>query len=272
MTEVIMAVLSGDFYSKARFGMQTFTAILPVDPPPDGKTIPPYAQGPWPTIYLLHGYSGNQVDWLYRSDIEKWAMRHGYAVIMPSGSNYFFLDNEETKERFGGFVGEELVEISRKMFPLSHKREDTVIAGLSMGGFGAVRNGLRYADTFGAILALSSAMITDVVAGLTPENAGKMPSPFGYYRHTFGDLDTLLGSDRDPKHLAKECLKTGNTPLLFLACGSEDFLYKEDLDYHNFLEEIGYPHAWWVRPGVHDFEFWNQSLPAGLDWLKEQRK
>jgi len=265
-----MAVLTCNYYSKARVGMQTFTAILPVDPPPMGPVPPPYTQGPWPTIYLLHGYSGNHVDWLYRSDIEKWAGMRGYAVIMPSGANYFYLDNDETGERFGGYVGEELVEATRKMFALSSKREDTVIAGLSMGGFGAIRNGLRYADTFGGIIGLSSALITREVAAMTPEGKGNEMAPYGYYRQTFGDPKRVLGSDKDPEYLAKERLKAGNAPRLFLACGSEDFLYQQNLSFHTYLESIGYPHEWWVKPGVHDFDFWNQSMPAGMDWLKQE--
>ena len=80
---------------------------------------------------------------LYRSDIEKWAGEKGFAVIMPSGANSFYLDNDATGERFGGFIGEELVEVTRKMFSLSDRREDTAVAGLSMGGFGALRNGLK---------------------------------------------------------------------------------------------------------------------------------
>jgi putative tributyrin esterase len=264
-----MAVLTCDFYSKARCGMQTFTAILPVDPPPAGTVPSSYGKGPWPTIYLLHGYSGNQVDWLYRSGIEGWAMQRGYAVVMPSGSNGFYLDNEETGERFGAYVGEELVEVTRSMFALSDRREDTVIAGLSMGGFGAIRNGMHYADTFGAIIALSSALIQDEVATMTPESGGNHIAPFGYYRHTFGDLHKLIGSDKDPKHLARQHLAKGNAPRLFLACGSEDFLYKENLAYHHYLDDIGYVHTWWVRPGIHDFLFWNQSMPVGMDWLKQ---
>lgn len=266
-----MSVLTCNYYSKARFGMQQFTAVMPIDPPPvEGKPVP-YEGGPWPTIYLLHGYSGNQLDWLLRSDIEIWAARYGYAIIMPSGANSFYLDNDTTKELFGAHIGEELVSVTRKLFPLCGKREDTVIAGLSMGGFGAVRNGLRYSDTFGAILALSSALITDMVANMTPETAPSM-APFGYYRHTFGDFNALLGSDKDPKFLAKKALGEKNPPLMFLACGSEDFLIKDNVSYHEYLDSLGYPHEWWVRPGVHDFEFWNQALPAGLAWLEEQRK
>ena len=141
-----MAVLTCDFYSKARIGHANVHGNFAGGPPARRHAAPaPTREGPWPTLYLLHGYTGNQVDWLYRSDIEKWAMQHGYAVIMPSGGNSFYLDNETTGERYGVFIGEELVEVTRKMFPLSHKREDTVIAGLSMGGYGAIRNGLRYA-------------------------------------------------------------------------------------------------------------------------------
>ncbi len=264
-----MAVFTCDFYSQARCGMQTFTAILPTDPPPVEAKPQPYAAGPWPTIYLLHGYSGNQVDWLYRSGIEGWAVQRGYAVVMPSGANRFYLDNEETGELYGAYVGRELVEVTRKMFPLSARREDTVIAGLSMGGYGAVRNGLFYADTFGAILALSSALITDEIAAMTPDKGGNHMAPYGYYRHTFGDPGKLPGSDKDPKHLAEERLKAGNAPRLLLACGSEDILYQPNLDYHRYLDGIGYPHEWWVRPGVHDFDFWNRAMPAGMDWLKQ---
>jgi len=209
------------------------------------------------------------MQWLYGSGIQKWAAQYGYAVIMPSGYNSFYLDNDDTGERFGTFIGEELVEVSRKMFPLSDKREDTVIAGLSMGGFGAIRNGLRYADTFGAILALSSALITGEVAAMTPESKGNGHAPYGFYRHTFGDPRLLPGSDKDPQQLAKQCLQAGNAPRLFLACGSEDFLYDRNLAFHTWLEEIHYPHAWWVRPGKHNFDFWNLSLPAGLEWLQQ---
>ena len=57
---------------------------------------------------------------------------------------------------------------------------------------------------------------------------------------------------------------------MFLACGSEDFVYECNLEFHTFLEGIGYPHTWWVKPGIHNFDFWNRSMPAGMDWLKQE--
>jgi len=250
-------------------GATSFTAVLPVEQMLFDGTPVKYSGGPFPTIYLLHGYSGNRMDWLLRTRIEEWAYQRGYAVIMPDGGNRFYLDNETTGEFCGAFIGEELIEITRKMFPLSDKREDTIIGGLSMGGYGAVRNGLKYSDTFGAIIALSSALITDQIVNMKPEDPNPI-APFSYYEHTFGKLDKLLGSDKDPKHLAKNI--GANAPKIFLACGTEDFLYEQNKDYHEFLSKIGYAHEWMAESGVHDFDFWNKSLQVGLDWLKEKDK
>lgn len=264
-----MATFSFDYYSKARQSVQSVTAILPFDPPPINGNSPKYVDGPFPTIYLLHGFSGNRHDWLYRSNIELWAMANRYAIVMPDGANRFYLDNEETEELYGTYVGDELVEMTRRMFPLSHKREDTVIAGLSMGGFGAIRNGLFYADTFGGVIALSSALITEEVAQMQPGYRNFM-APYGYYRHTFGDPVKLLGSEKDPRYLAMKRLQEGKFPKMFVACGTEDFLWKENEGYHIYLDSIAYPHAWWVQAGVHDFDFWSRSMLAAIEWLKNR--
>jgi putative tributyrin esterase len=264
-----MAILSCDYYSLARKGIQSFAAILPVDLPPDAAGTVRYSGGPYRTIYLLHGFSGNRGDWLRRTDIEDWANQWGYAVIMPDGANSFYLDNDDAGQNTGAFIGEELVDVTRRMFHLSNRREDTVIAGLSMGGFGAIRNGLKYASTFGAVLALSSALITDEVAAMQP-GIGNAIMPYSYYRHTFGEPAKLPGSDRDPKQLAKDCMGKGEIPRIFLACGSEDFLYKQNEDFHAYLDRIAYPHAWWVQAGAHTWDFWNRAMPAGIQWLEAQ--
>ena len=265
-----MAVISCDYFSMARRGFVSFNAILPVERPPEGHEPPSYTSGPYPTLYLLHGFSGNRNDWITNTQIAELAARRGYAVILPEARNNFYLDIEESLEYCGEFIGKELVDVTRRMFPLSHKREDTIIGGISMGGYGAVRNGLKYADTFGAILAHSAALITDEVAHMR-EGEGNFMAPYAYYRHTFGDPKALLGSDKDPMHLATERMKDGTAPKLFLACGSEDFLYERNCEFHTHLEQIGYEHTWWVTPGVHDYAFWNASLPASLGWLAEQR-
>ncbi len=266
-----MAVFHGEYYSNARRRFVSFSAVLPVERPPVADQPAPYTSGPYPTLYLLHGFTGSHSDWLTNTRIAELAARRGFAVVMPDGGNNFYLDIEESLENCGEFAGRELVDVTRRMFPLSHKREDTAIGGLSMGGYGAIRNGLKYADTFGAILSHSAALITDEVAGMK-EGEGNFMAPYAYYRHTFGEPKHLLGSDKDPKFLAKSCMERGNLPKLFLACGTEDFLYAPNAEYHAYLENIGYPHEWWVTPGIHDFDFWNASLTVSLDWLDKVRE
>ena len=262
-----MSMLNFDYFSVARKGFVSCSVILPFDRPPQNNGLVKYDSGPFPTIYLLHGFSGNRNCWLYNAQVMEWATKFGFAVVMPDGNNSFYLDNEETEEYYGRFIGRELVDVTRRLFPLSDRREETVIAGISMGGFGAIRNGLKYADTFGAIISHSAALITDEVAAMEP-GKGNAVAPYGYYRHTFGDMCHLLGSDKDPKHLAKVCLNQGNAiPRLFMACGSEDFVYQQNRDYHDYLDSIDFPHEWWVRPGMHDFDFWNQSMQESMNWL-----
>ncbi|MCR4876871.1 MAG: acetylesterase [Clostridiales bacterium] len=270
-----MAILQMEYFSHAMRGFRSFTAVLPLDPPPSeekAKAEPGYEAGPWPTLYLLHGLSGSRNDWLKNSDIEMLAARYGLAVIMPDGDNRFYLDNPETGVFCGEMTGRELVTVTRNMFRLSPRREDTLIGGLSMGGYGAVRNGLKYRDTFGTILAFSSALITNQYARGELDNPDRVIMPFGYYTYTFGPKEKVQGSETDPAFLAKRAMEDGNRPELFLACGSEDFLYENNLEFHNALEEMKYPHEWWVEPGVHNFDFWRRAVTAGLAWWASRRE
>lgn len=264
-----MAILTGQYYSEARARFVSFSVALPVDVQ-DETGKPAYLTGPFPTLYLLHGFSGNHMDWLYNGMVAQLAVRYRLAVVMPSGENSFYLDNCFSGDACSDFIGRELVDVTRKMFPLSTRREDTFIGGLSMGGFGALRNGLYWNDVFSAVIALSSALITDEVARMKPGESNGI-APYSYYVNTFGDLHTLTGSDRDPKALAARRKAAGEVlPRIFMACGTEDFLYPNNLDMHGFLTELGISHTWITRPGVHDFEFWNAGLALALEWLQKE--
>ena len=120
-----MAIIQAEYFSQALRGFRSFTAVLPIDPPPAPLQPPRFAPGPWPTLYLLHGFSGSRNDWLRNSRIEMLAGMYGIAVIMPDGDNRFYLDNPVTGENCGVMIGEELVQVTRGMFNLSGKREDT---------------------------------------------------------------------------------------------------------------------------------------------------
>ena len=237
-----MAVITCTYFSYARRARVTFNAVLPTElppgPPTENEGKAPYAAGPYPTIYLLHGYTGGYDDWLINSPVVEWAAKRCYAIIMPGASNDFYLDNEETEEKHGEWIGRELVDVTRMMFPLSHRREDTILGGFSMGGFGVIRNGLKYSDTFGSIIALSSALITGEVSGMR-EGDHNGVAGYRYFQHVFGEPENVLGSDKDPKHLADDLTaKQNNLPRLFLACGTEDFLYTKNEDFHCIAAQL----------------------------------
>lgn len=264
-----MAIINTEYSSFALKGSTKLSVVLPVDPPMDMIHPPSYKQGPWSTLYLLHGIFGGSNDWLRKSNIEALSLQYGIAVVMPYGGNLFYLDNETTGVRYGEMIGKELIEVTRKMFNLSTKREDTAIGGLSMGGYGAIRNGLKYHDTFGAIMAFSSALIVEAYGAGEIDELALASVPKSYYSHIFGPENEMEGSDKDPIALAKKCINTDNRPRLYIACGTEDSLYEANENYHEALKSIGYPHEWQFSYGAHDFDFWNRAVTAAIAWWRK---
>jgi putative tributyrin esterase len=260
-----MAFLQVNFFSKSLKRLVTFNAFVPLETfeVPGQEKV---ERGPMKVLHLLHGYTGNHTDWACGSRIQELSQRYNIAVFMPSGENNFYLDDTDKGELHGEFVGNELVEFTRKMFPISNKREDTFIGGLSMGGYGAIRNGLKYSHNFGRIIALSSALIAYNIAGI-PKDFKDGVADYKYYSRVFGDLDTLLGSDREPEGLVHQLKsKKADIPMIYMACGTEDFLLNENRRYHNFLVSENIEHAYVEGPGVHDWNFWNEYIEKALEW------
>lgn len=264
-----MAIIEVNFISKCLMRTVTFNAIIPVDK--FGPQAENAEQKPLKTLYLLHGIFGNYTDWVNGTRIQAWAEANDLAVIMPSGENRFYLDDEKSGELYGEFIGKELVEFTRKLFPLSDKREDTFIAGLSMGGYGAIRNGLKYAENFGCVIGLSAALVHD-----TWKDADNSALIFtfrrNYYEAVFGEYDKVKGSDKDPKALLLKLKEEGRpVPKMYLCCGTEDGLVTANRDFRDFLNENGVDLTYVEGPGKHDWVFWDTYIKKVLDWLPLNR-
>ena len=258
-----MAQLKVDFMSKSLMRTVSINVILPVDKVFLGKEE---EVKPFKTLYLLHGIFGNNSDWISGTRIQSWAQEKNIAVVMPSGENKFYINNEYTCEKFSDFIGEELVEITRKMFHLSNKREDTFIAGLSMGGYGAIINGLKFNNTFGCIAGLSSALILDdVLSG--DEGISAIMGGRQYYTGIFGDLSKLRGSDKDYEALAKELSNRENVPKIYLCCGTEDHLINANRKFRDLLLENNFDVTYVEGPGEHNWYFWDEYILKVLEWL-----
>lgn len=261
-----MALIQANIFSKSLMRTVPINVILPVDKMTSPKEK---ARGdlPYKTLYLLHGVFGSYIDWVSGTNIQRWAEEKNLAVVMPSGENMFYVDQPKPHNMYGEYIGHELVELTRRMFPLSRKREDTYIAGLSMGGYGALRNGLKYHETFGCIAGLSSATIIDDVNERTDD------SPFflqkrSYAESCFGDLSKVIGSDMDPKWLAKQLTETkSDVPKIYMCCGTDDFLLSTNKEFVEYLKALGIEVCFEEGPGAHEWDFWNRYIKRVLDWL-----
>lgn len=258
-----MAFLECNFLSPSLFRTVPIRVILPTDKLFGGGA---QEQRPFKTLYLLHGILGNYTDWVNNTSVQSWAEARNLAVVMPSGDNFFYVDNEKSGNFYGRFISRDLVDFTRKSFPLSDKREDTFIGGLSMGGFGSIVNALHHPETFSAVCALSSALISSEVHTHTEYT----DNPFtnrGYYEAVFGDIDKVAGGKDDPDALAEGLKDSEIKPKFFLACGTEDNLFEPNRKFKDHLIKLGYEVEWQEGPGVHDWNFWSAYLQKALDWL-----
>ena len=269
-----MAVCHIDFMCQSLGRTVPLVAILPTDKFYFGD-MPRREEGkPFKTLYLLHGVIGSAIDWLYGTRVQRYAEERDLAVIMPAGENAFYLDQVWSTNMYGNYIGKELVDFTRRTFPLSHKREDTYIGGLSMGGFGAMRNGLKYSETFGAIISLSGAFILDEELLIKVEKP-MFPSDTEEFKHScFGpDLAAAIESDMNPRWLAETMAKEGKAfPAIYMACGDSDPLLARNKALHRRLTELGVAHEFVTGPGSHEWDFWDAYLLKALDWLPLEGK
>ncbi|MEE1128915.1 MAG: alpha/beta hydrolase family protein [Methanobrevibacter sp.] len=258
-----MVLFRGDIKCKSLQRRTSISVILPADNIhflQDSEEIVPQ---PYKTLYLLHGLYGSDDIFLANTSIQKFAEDNGIAVVIPCGENSFYVDDKKAHRMYGEYVGQELLDITRNIFPLSHKREDTFIAGFSMGGYGAIRNGLKYHKNFSKIGMISSALITDEIANYS--NDDNVLRSREFFESIFGNLNELKGSDMDPKALIENCV---DIPDIFMACGVDDFLYGKNKDFYSYLKSKGIEATFIEDEGEHTWEFCDKFIKEFIKTLK----
>ncbi len=258
------------FYSECQMKQVDFTYVLPNDYPELITGENPHYKRPAKALYLLHGFSGNDQDWELNGVAEDIALNYNIAVFMITAGNNFYLDREATGCKYGTFAGKEIIDFTRKTFHLSDKKEDTLIGGLSMGGFGAFHTALSYPETFGGVIALSSAFIIHDIQGMKKGDSDDIANYY-FYKEVFGDLENLENSDKNPEVLYKKLKESGAAiPPVYMAIGTEDFLYKENQLMRKFLTDENADFTYEEGPGIHDWKFWNKYISCGLENILEK--
>lgn len=257
-----MAVFQITYACDALWRSVDLTVILPVEAPGQPDRVKPDR---FKTLYLLHGFGGNRNDWMNYTPLRDLAERYDLAIVLPDAENSFYVDSPALPFRYGTLI-REIVDFTRRVFPLSDKREDTFIGGLSMGGFGALRLGSLYHDMFSKVFSFSGAFIIDDIAGKGPGYQDLIAN-YDYYSRTFGDLSRVKGSELDPLACLDAAIAAGEAPAVYQACGTEDFLYAENQAMRAELEQRGISFEYHEMPGMHDWVFWNKNLEPALQWL-----
>ena len=164
--------------------------------------------------------------------------------------------------RYWTYISQELPEICRSFFKgMSTRREDTFAAGLSMGGYGAFKLGLRASETFSAVASLSGGLD---VTGL----GGRHQERNALFEGIFGDLSKVKGSENDLFYLAEKLKESGKPlPKMYQWCGTEDFLYEDNLKMRDHLRKLGYDLTYEESPGDHQWKYWDEKIQTVINWL-----
>ncbi|MER7420824.1 alpha/beta hydrolase family protein [Micromonospora peucetia] len=254
-----MALMRCDFHSESLGVSTSMTVILPQRTSSQIGLTGNAAAGDPPVLYLLHGLSDDDTIWLRRTSIERYVAPLGLAVVMPQVGRSFYTD-EEHGNRYWTFLGTELPRVCHEFFRLSTRREDTFVAGLSMGGYGAVKWALRDPGRFAAAASLSGAL--DVANRRDHPTAPLDP---GVWHTVFGER-TVPGTDDDLVALLDKAAG-GDLPALYVACGTEDFLYEDNLTFVAAARERDVPLTVDFSPGTHDWAYWDAKIQDVLAWL-----
>jgi putative tributyrin esterase len=247
-----MAFIQCDFRSSVLGLSTSMNVILP-----QRET----AAAPCRTLYLLHGLSDDHTIWVRRTSIERYADAHDIAVVMPAVNRSFYVDMAQGLA-YGTFMEEELPAVTRALFHLSPRREDTFVAGLSMGGYGAFRLALKRPDLFCAAGSFSGAVDICMLAEEAEEDRRTE------WLRIFGDLDQMEGSPFDLFHLAGRLSAAQKAQLrLYQCCGTEDFLYAGNLRFRDHARAQGLDLTYDEGPGDHEWGYWDRKVREFLDWL-----
>ncbi|POR26695.1 alpha/beta hydrolase [Paenibacillus polymyxa] len=257
-----MALIQCQFYSEVLGLSTSMNVILPQATRSQIGLEGKQGTGPHPTLYLLHGLSDDDSTWLRRTSIERYVASLGLAVVMPQVHRSFYT-NMEQGAAYWTFISEELPALARSFFPLSDKREDNFVAGLSMGGYGAFKLALQHPERFAAAASLSGVM--DLHASRTDPMQNAM-SP-AEWLNIFGS-DEIRGTDHDLLELLQRHATLGTSlPRLYQCCGTEDFLYKGNQAFRETCNTTGVPLTYEEGPGAHEWGYWDAKIQDVLAWL-----
>ena len=227
------------------------------------NAIIPQGRGSYKTLYLFHGMGGDNTTWITKSRVADYVDNTDIAVIMISGDNKCYVDNVHGRKYFT-FLTEELIETCTNWFGLSCDRKDRYIAGMSMGGYGAVHAALIKPDVYGKVFSYSG--LLDI------EKRFDNTQGINTYQ-IFGDRERLSDNRFDIMNCLKEDnFKTNveNYPEFYIRCGLYDQILPMSRQWNKYALDSGLKVNYYETAGSHDFIFWDKCIHETVNIIKEQ--
>lgn len=270
-----MSVITMDFESHYLSGRHMVTIILPDAP----RSVAPRDYYPahkkLRVLWLLHGTYGDCTDWIRRTNVELYACEHNLAVVMPSGMNADYVNWKGFGLGYSmyDYLFEELMPMVYNWYPVSDKREDNFIAGLSMGGFGAMVYALNHPEKFAAAGSLSGPIINPRTAaeGMNVPKSHQVAPHLAHLREArivnqvtnAGGMEAYLASPGNTwDKLIEQEQKGTDLPKLYFCCGDQDFLWGKYQTLKAFVQENGWSGIEFEEePGyAHEWRFWDKYI------------
>jgi S-formylglutathione hydrolase FrmB len=218
----------------------------------------------YPVIYLLHGLTGHFNDWSDQAKLEEYTSPYKYIIVMPEGENGWYTDSEMvSNDKYESYIIKELIPEVEKKYRVKKERESRLVAGLSMGGYGSLKFGLKYPDKFIVAGSFSGAL-------RAAESLGQDYKGWKVFSDsintTFGDARSQTRKDNDIFKIleskTKDQLK--DLPFFYIDCGTEDGLLKQNQDFARLLLDQKVPHEFRQLPGKHNWQFWDSQIQEFL--------
>lgn len=222
------------------------------------QVVLPDGDGPFPVLYLLHGLSDDCTMWLRQTRLERYATGRRMIIVMPDTHRFWYVNDPRPGGlRYEDHIVHDVVGTVERTFPAVGNRNGRAVAGLSMGGYGAVMLVLRHSEMFCAAVSHSGAL------GFA--RAGKT-----FDRSDLNSMAAALqGQGYDLFEMARQ-LAGKCRPALRLDCGTEDRLIEHNREFHGLLQELDVKHEYEEFPGGHDWDYWDAHVPQTLNFVQRQ--
>lgn len=218
----------------------------------------------FPVVYLLHGLTGNHTNWVERTGIALYATHHDLFLVMVDGGNGWYTDSATVPtDKFESYILQEVIPDVEKRFRVSTGREGRAIAGLSMGGYGALKFAFKFPGHFALAASMSGAL---GAATWTDSELKNLEFIRQSVLKTFGPAGSTTRAANDLHKLTREVSADAIKllPMIYLDCGTEDILFPGNRSYADLLLERKIPHEFRQLPGNHGWQYWDQQIQAIL--------